>query len=179
MQRVTGGPNSHTLSFSPYRPVSRGNSMRWPILISILSACSSSSMHEHRVDPQAQNASAERAMLSRDVAGSPGASGDSGCGAAVCGDGLVTGCETCDPQSSTPCAIADTCITVGCRRAQFSGEPNACTSLCKRWETKALVNDDGCCPVGGTRNKDNDCPCRANKDCAIGTYCDEGSCRPD
>ena len=152
--------------------------MRWPVPVAvvILSACASA--HEHGAAERPQSSSSEPALTSCDLAAGSNGGGDSGCRAS-CGDGVVSAGETCDPESSTPCQSADNCKSVGCMRAQFSGDPSACTSTCIRSETKALINNDGCCPVGATRNKDNDCPCRAGKDCAIGTHCEQGSCLPD
>ena len=80
---------------------------------------------------------------------------------AVCGDGAVTGTETCDTAiaSGQPgacpvladCEDSDTCtvdsiIGDGTCQAHCDNAPVAC------------VNGDGCCPAGCTNNTDDDCP---------------------
>ena len=87
-------------------------------------------------------------------------SNDDDCGN-VCGDGSVTGTETCDTAiaSGQPgacpvladCDDSDTCtvdtiIGAGSCQAHCGNAPFGCT------------NGDGCCPTGCTNNTDDDCP---------------------
>jgi len=79
----------------------------------------------------------------------------------VCGDGAVTGTETCDTgiASGQPGAcpiLADCDDSNGCTVDSVIGA-GSCQAHCGNAPV-ACVNGDGCCPTGCTNNTDDDCP---------------------
>ena len=86
-----------------------------------------------------------------------------------CGDGVVTSPqEICDPKSSTTCPTRNSCVSMGCMRAEFSGSTEQCTSKCERTTITSIAPGDGCCPKGATANEDSDC----------GSMCGNGEAEP-
>jgi len=74
----------------------------------------------------------------------------------VCGDGVVTANETCDPRSNRPCPT--TCNDrVDCTKDELEGDAQSCTSSCSNTPITRAANGDGCCPNGLTLAQDNDC----------------------
>ncbi|MFT5354684.1 MAG: hypothetical protein ACI9KE_001891 [Polyangiales bacterium] len=95
--------------------------------------------------------------------------------ASVCGDGVVSGAEQCDTDIAegeegacpTECPNEDLCIS-----ATLAG--TACSATCEESMITEFVDDDMCCPEGGTPDDDNDCrenPC-GNGMVDIGEVCD-------
>ena len=72
-----------------------------------------------------------------------------------CGDGVVTGNETCDTKSSSkPCP---TSCDDGKACTKDSPKGSACTAACEYTPITSAANGDGCCPNGATAATDNDC----------------------
>lgn len=75
-----------------------------------------------------------------------------------CGDGVITGNETCDPKSPaqrcpTSCDDSDACTT-----DKLVGNAAQCTAECSTTPVTAAKSGDGCCPKGATASTDDDCP---------------------
>lgn len=91
-----------------------------------------------------------------------------------CGDGVVTGSETCDPKSTTQrcptsCDDGDPCTT-----DKVNGNAAQCSSECGNTPVTAAKSGDGCCPKGATASTDNDCP----STCGDGTVTGDEECDP-
>jgi hypothetical protein len=77
----------------------------------------------------------------------------------VCGNGFVDPSETCDiarpagTSGSCPpaCEVHGACVT-----EQIEG--SACRAVCRAVPVTDFMNGDGCCPPGGNRKLDSDCP---------------------
>lgn len=65
-----------------------------------------------------------------------------------CGDGVVTGEETCDPQSTQRCPTASSCRSMGCKEATLMGSADRCDAVCNMSDVRAPEDGDGCCPDG-------------------------------
>ncbi len=81
--------------------------------------------------------------------------GDSG---PECGDGVVSGSETCDTAiaAGEPGACPASCDDGDfCTTDSLSGE--ACTAACDHGPITAFVNGDLCCPSGASSLDDTDC----------------------
>ena len=74
-----------------------------------------------------------------------------------CGDGVVSGGETCDPRTSCPTTCADDGDR--CTTEQLTGDPQSCTAACRHVPitTCSGAASDGCCPTGCDRTSDSDC----------------------
>lgn len=74
-----------------------------------------------------------------------------------CGDGAITGDETCDPRSSTPCPTS--CDDRNpCTTDSLEGDVGDCTARCVNTPITRARSGDGCCPEGATQDRDSDCP---------------------
>ena len=80
---------------------------------------------------------------------------------AVCGDGFVTGDETCDPATSRGCPTnaATDCEQIdGCQPFEVVGDPSDCSSECVALaEVTVCLNGDSCCAPGCNATDDSDC----------------------
>ena len=83
-------------------------------------------------------------------------SNDSDCGGA-CGDGLISGGETCDPPTSCPTSCPDDGDR--CTIERLLGDPARCTAACAHLPVTACSGwiSDGCCPTGCDPTTDSDC----------------------
>lgn len=86
-----------------------------------------------------------------------------------CGDGAVTGDETCDPMSGQACENAQTCLPNGCMGATLTGDATKCTSKCERRMITARAAGDDCCPSGANQANDSDCPQKCGDGARTGT----------
>jgi hypothetical protein len=95
----------------------------------------------------------------------------------LCGDGQVTGSETCDGDCPvdpmTDCGELD-----ACRIASIEGDAEQCMALCTFTEIDMCVDGDGCCPLSCTPLEDGDC---TSPRLAAGMPCEqsEDSCGDD
>ena len=80
---------------------------------------------------------------------------------AVCGDGVVTGAETCDPSLPPGPGFcpknANDCEPQQCQNARVIGAPQNCDSVCAYIAITGCVSGDGCCPSGCDEANDDDC----------------------
>ena len=77
---------------------------------------------------------------------------------AVCGDGMVSGDETCDTAiaSGQPGACASACAQLdACTPQRPAGSD--CQVVCMAAPITDVGANDGCCPTGATAQTDNDC----------------------
>ena len=95
-----------------------------------------------------------------------------------CGDGVVTGGETCDTAIAkgpgacpTECSSADACSVPS---LQGSG----CQAACFVKTIGIPAAGDGCCPAGATHAMDSDCLGDYGDMCTLGAQCTSGSCIP-
>jgi len=77
--------------------------------------------------------------------------------ATECGDGVITGDETCDPGAPNAHCPADCGDGDPCTADAMAGDPAACTARCMHSPVSALKGGDQCCPKGGTAVTDSDC----------------------
>ncbi len=75
--------------------------------------------------------------------------------AAVCGDGVVEGAETCDPPSSCPTS----CHSDGndCTTETLRGDASTCNVSCSSTPIASCSTGDACCPTGCSFASDGDC----------------------
>jgi cysteine-rich repeat protein len=100
---------------------------------------------------------------------------DSDC-PATCGDGDVDAGETCDTGIATgagscpaACDDGDSCTVDALISA------GTCNAVCGGTDITGPVNGDGCCPVVGNANNDDDCsPVCPNGVVEAGEECDDG-----
>ncbi len=93
---------------------------------------------------------------------------DPDCEAAVCGDGMVTGSETCDSAFAFPAANScspDCNDNRSCTIDLMRGTVAGCDVICEYSTNFSCTNGDGCCPVECTTANDDDC---ANVMCGDG-----------
>ncbi|MET0389311.1 MAG: hypothetical protein ABW321_25280 [Polyangiales bacterium] len=91
-----------------------------------------------------------------------------------CGDGAVTGDETCDPQSSRPCPTS--CEQRECMEGKVAGNAASCSAYCAYTQITNPQNNDGCCPANANAATDNDCaPECGNNVVEAGEECDIGA----
>lgn len=81
---------------------------------------------------------------------------------AICGDGEVTGAETCDnaidPGMEGACPDEAACNdNDACTVDSLSGSAEMCDAACQNAAITACTNDDGCCPATCNPGNDNDC----------------------
>jgi hypothetical protein len=104
------------------------------------------------------------------------AGNDSDCNT-VCGDGAVTGGESCDTAIAvgrtgscpTSCNDGNSCTSDALQN------PATCRALCVYTTITACANGDGCCPPGCNANNDGDCsPVCGNGVVEAGETCDTG-----
>ena len=94
----------------------------------------------------------------------------------TCGDGAVTGNETCDPTSSKPCPSPSSCRPSGCNGSTYSGNAATCTAKCEEQPITSRISGDGCCPDGADATNDNDCtPVCGNGVIERGELCEIGA----
>lgn len=82
---------------------------------------------------------------------------------ATCGDGMVSGGETCD--NAIPAGEDGACVTDpsdcddgdACTTNMLAGDSDTCSAECVDQAITACVDDDGCCPPTCTPDNDNDC----------------------
>jgi hypothetical protein len=95
-----------------------------------------------------------------------------------CGDGVVTGNETCDPNSFMRCETELSCFPVDCLAASLTGSASACTSKCDRRPITDKRGGDGCCPNGANAGNDSDCDTLCGDGAVSGNEtCDPGDSR--
>ena len=77
---------------------------------------------------------------------------------AMCGNGILETGEVCDTgivagagACPTTCNDAQSCTT------DVLMNPNTCNATCSNTAITMTINNDGCCPPGGTSATDNDC----------------------
>jgi hypothetical protein len=102
----------------------------------------------------------------------------------TCGDGVVTGGETCDGNCPTSCDDG-----ISCTSDKMIGSSAQCTAACTHTSITAVAGGDGCCPRGSNANSDSDCAAvcgngvkepgeSCDGDCPVS--CDDGdSCTQD
>ena len=97
----------------------------------------------------------------------------------VCGDGMVSGDETCDGGCPTECAST----APQCQTGQLRGSAEACTAECVYTDITACTSGDGCCPSGCTADNDDDCTAECGngvldpgENCDFGIMGGEGTC---
>ncbi len=86
-----------------------------------------------------------------------------------CGDGVVTGTETCDTAiaSGMPGACPSSCSDgLACTSDALTG--SGCTAACVYTPITLCTGGDGCCPMGCTMAMDADCACVPRTTCAPG-----------
>lgn len=83
----------------------------------------------------------------------PDDAGADAAGPPVCGDGLITWPETCDPPGSCPAECPPQTCSVG----QLGGAPATCDVACTYEPVTACAAGDGCCPSGCELATDADC----------------------
>lgn len=72
-----------------------------------------------------------------------------------CGDGVISGDETCDPPETCP----RSCVTERpCTDVVLVGNPEWCTAECIEIPIVTCADGDGCCPAHCTEEEDDDCP---------------------
>jgi cysteine-rich repeat protein len=87
------------------------------------------------------------------------ANSDKDC-AAMCGNGIIEGKETCDPPGACgTCTSSDQCLM-----ANATGSADSCDLQCTFTPLTTCKNSDGCCPSGCTSSNDSDC----SKSCGNG-----------
>lgn len=107
---------------------------------------------------------------------------DSDC-AGRCGDGVVSGSETCDTAiaagatgacpTAASCDDGDPCTTDRLRRG------GTCTATCRNTTITTPMDGDMCCPAGANQTTDADCPSVCgNNVIEAGETCDDGNRRP-
>lgn len=98
-----------------------------------------------------------------------------------CGDGVVTGSETCDTAigagSAGACPTACNDGMACTSDALLSG--GTCNASCSYTEITATIDGDGCCPSGANANTDSDCQAVCGNDVVeTGEECDDGATSP-
>lgn len=89
----------------------------------------------------------------------------------VCGDGVVTGSETCDRAipAGSPGACPTSCNDgLACTNDVLEGSAATCDARCTTTPITACVNDDSCCPSVCTTENDSDCSCTPRTSCDVG-----------
>lgn len=78
---------------------------------------------------------------------------------AVCGDGVLSIDETCDPADPTM-RCPTSCAPSGarCTTVRLEGDPATCDARCVSAPIDSCASGDGCCPAGCTATEDGDCP---------------------
>jgi hypothetical protein len=96
-----------------------------------------------------------------------------------CGDGIVTGGETCDTAIKKGAgACPTTCSsTNACNVLQLQG--SGCQASCMTTTISIPKPGDGCCPAGATRATDSDCPGLYGDQCTLAEHCTSGLCLPN
>ena len=72
---------------------------------------------------------------------------------AVCGDGIISPGETCDPPGTCPVSCDDADV---CTADTLTGDAQQCTAECV-FTPLGCVDDDGCCAPGCNAGNDTDC----------------------
>jgi hypothetical protein len=91
--------------------------------------------------------------------GACNATNDNDC-AAVCGNGVIEGLETCDVAPASPTCASITCDDGNaCTVDTRSGTDSSCNVLCAHAAiiSCSQTGKDGCCPSGCNANTDSDC----------------------
>lgn len=81
---------------------------------------------------------------------------DTDCSAS-CGDGVVSGTETCEPSSSTKPCPASCDDGDPCTKDLRTGTPEQCNVACTNMPITKAMNGDQCCPKGANAVSDSDC----------------------
>lgn len=95
-----------------------------------------------------------------------------------CGDGEVTGVETCETSSiEHPCPTLESCDDhEPCTKDMITGSAQMCSAACAHKQITEKMAGDKCCPKGANANDDNDCKAECgNKVVEPGETCD-GDC---
>lgn len=93
-----------------------------------------------------------------------------------CGDGTIDERETCETTGSalrcpTGCDDGDPCTD-----DVMTGSKAHCNVVCTHVPRTKPLDDDQCCPMGGTANNDNDCVAKCgNKKLEGDEQCDDGN----
>ncbi len=107
--------------------------------------------------------------------------GDTDC-PTKCGDGVVTGSETCDKAipAGQPGACPTTCDDgTACTKDTLTGSADSCNVVCSHQAITQCVNNDGCCPINCSKLNDNDCTIRCGDGIvSTGETCDPPSSCP-
>ena len=105
----------------------------------------------------------------------------------VCGDGVVSGTETCDPgilSGDGACPTLADCPVAACMTQRITGSPTMCDAACAATPITACVSGDGCCPAGCNASNDSDCSATCGNgvvepgevcDSNCPTSCDDGN----
>lgn len=96
---------------------------------------------------------------------------DDGTDPDVCGDGVVSGTETCDPAiaAGSPGACPTSCNDgIACTTDVLMGSAGSCDATCSATPITACTAGDSCCPSGCTSETDTDCSCTPRTTCATG-----------
>jgi hypothetical protein len=94
-----------------------------------------------------------------------------------CGDGVLTGTETCEPGSSTyPCATPAACDDGDpCTEDTVTGNARQCSAKCAHVPIMSRASGDGCCPAGANIGNDSDCDAACGDGVmSSGETCDTG-----
>ena len=79
----------------------------------------------------------------------------------VCGDGVVSGGETCDiaiaSAQAGACPQAAECPRATCAEPRVLGSASRCDASCTLVPITTCADDDGCCAPGCDATSDNDC----------------------
>lgn len=95
-----------------------------------------------------------------------------------CGDGVLTGRETCEPDSAAfPCPEVSECDDHDpCTEDKVTGSSSQCSAACANPKITRNVGGDQCCLRGANANVDSDCePMCGNRVIEQGEVCD-GNC---
>ena len=74
-----------------------------------------------------------------------------------CGDGVVSGAETCEPGSTNRPCPRDCDDHNACTLDKLMGSAQQCSARCSNIPITQPASGDGCCPPGATVGTDSDC----------------------
>lgn len=93
-----------------------------------------------------------------------------------CGDGVLTGEETCDNGAGTAKACPTSCDDGDpCTMDVQTGSPTQCNMTCTHPKITGPAEGDGCCPASANAANDSDCKTRCGDGVvSSGETCDDG-----